>query len=792
MPHIGKALTVKGMPFQPPALSITHAGWDSPLTRPRMANDVDSRPGLSLTNRSILRGGEPWIPITGEIHYSRQPRHRWEDALRLMKAGGITVVATYVFWIHHQEQETGEPNFDGNRDLAAFVELCQDIGLDAILRLGPWCHGEVRNGGHPDWIIEADYPERTNHPSYLEAVRTWFGAIGRQVAHLCGDQGPIIGIQLENELYDQPDHILALKDIARESGLFAPLWTATAWGNADIPLGEVFPLYGGYADGFWVDSDQGWDESFQAHFTFSHQWDDPGIGKDLAGDKWTGVVGAKHPDFPAATCELAGGMASAYHRRPTPTARDIAAVAHCKLGSGSTWQGYYMYVGGTNPRRGLQESQATGYPNDMPELNYDFGAPVGAHLQTRESYHRLRNQHSFLAAFGSRLAAMIATIPGNNDDGALRWSLRSDGSSGFVFINNHRPYEPLPARADVRFEITLDNTKLTFPHRPVTIPSGEFMSWPVELEVAGVVVRWATLNVLTLLEAEAEAEGEGETPVLVLAANDGVDAHLAVPAGYSVSGHPAHPVDGDLVLENLGPGFVTLTSDEGAQLRVLVLTASQALQAWTPEAGGRRRLVLSSADVIEREDSLTVLAAESGCLSIFPAAGTPDDDGFSHHSFDVTDEECEIRIEQVAPASAPSIRPVRVPGRAAAPEAEEFAERAARYTVTVAGTASALERSLLRVEIVGDTASSSFDGREEDVFWTGQAWDIDITPYAATARREVALAVYPLTDATPVWLPPKAASVHAALTQPTATITGARVLTFRGVEVLGPDRWVAV
>lgn len=743
-----------------------------------MANDVDPRPGFGLTNRSILRDGTPWIPVTGELHYSRQPRERWADALRLMKAGGINVVASYLFWIHHQPTAEA-PDFEGNLDVAAFVRLCEEIGLEVILRLGPWCHGEVRNGGHPDWVVNAGYPERTNDPRYLDAVREWFGSIGREVAQLCGDQGPVIGIQLENELYDQPEHILALKEIARESGLFAPLWTATAWGSADIPVGEVFPLYGGYCDGFWVDTDAGWDPSFQAHFTFSHQWDDPGIGRDLAGENWTGVAGAKHPDFPAATCELGGGMAKAYHRRPAPTARDIAAVALCKLGSGSTWQGYYMYAGGTNPRRELQESHATGYPNDMPELNYDFGAPIGAHLQIRESFHRLRNQHSFLEAFGARLAGMNATIPRNDDDGALRWSLRSDGTSGFVFINNHRPHEPLPARAGVQFEIGLGGSSVLFPHRPVDIPSGEFMSWPLQLNVGGVVVRWATLNVLTVIEPE------GEAPVLVLAANDGVDAHLAVPASYSVDGHPGVAGDGELVLEDLRPGLLTLTSDDGARLRVLVLTADQALQAWTPTIDGRRRLVLSGAAVTEQAGSLAVTASRPVEVSVFHPSGAGYDDGLSRATVSLPLRTAQVAVEQVRPPSAPPPAVVGVPGRASAPAPEQFSSHAARFRITVDGYAVAGERSLLRLELVGDTASSVFEGREEDVFWDGSAWDIDITPAEDTDRRTVEVAVYPLTAGTPVWLPVAADRIRTSLTEPTANIVSASVLTFVTTDVTG-------
>ncbi len=762
-----------------PPLKITHRAWDAPETRPRMANDVDHRPGLGLTNRSILRNGQPWIPVTGEMHYSRQPREGWAEALQLMKAGGVTVVATYIFWIHHQPGED-EPSFEGNLDLAAFVALCAETGLEVILRLGPWCHGEVRNGGHPDWVVDADYAERTNDPAYLEAVRTWFGFIGREVAELCGSHGPVIGIQLENELYDQPDHILALKDIAREAGLHAPLWTATAWGSADIPIGEVFPLYGGYSDGFWVDSDQGWDESFQAHFTFSHQWDDPGIGKDLAGKNWTGVVGAKHPDFPAATCELGGGMATAYHRRPAPTARDIAAVALCKLGSGSTWQGYYMYVGGTNPRNALQESHATGYPNDLPEFNYDFAAPIGAHLQTRESFHRLRNQHSFLDAFGSRLAAMNATIPDNDDDGGLRWALRSDGRSGFVFINNHRPFEPLPAHAGTQFEITLADGQVSFPHRPVTIPPGEFMSWPIQLEVGGVVVRWATLSVLTVLEQD------DEPPVLVFATHEGVDAHLAVPAGYRVDGHPGVERDGELVLEELQPGLILLTSTSGARLRLLILSAAQALEAWTPVIGGARRLVLSRSGIVEQDGSLAVIAPEPAEVSVFPPLGGPNDsEFFSRHSVRLPEQKFQVVVEEIAPVSPPPPATIGVPGRASAPSPEQFSRHAARFRITVKGEAAAGVRSLLRLEIVGDVASSFFEGRKEDVFWNGSAWDIDITPGEAANHREVEVQIHPLSADTPIWLPEAAARIKSSLVRPTADITRAAVVTVGTVQLAG-------
>jgi beta-galactosidase GanA len=42
--------------------------------------------------------------------------------LEKIKAGGISVIATYIFWIYHEEIE-GEFDWTGRRDLRHFLEL---------------------------------------------------------------------------------------------------------------------------------------------------------------------------------------------------------------------------------------------------------------------------------------------------------------------------------------------------------------------------------------------------------------------------------------------------------------------------------------------------------------------------------------------------------------------------------------------------------------------------------------------------------------------------------------------
>ena len=146
-------------------------------------------------------------------------------------------------------------------------------------------------------------------------------------------------------------------------------------------------------------------------------------------------------------------MAVAYHRRPRVDADDIGALGLTKIGCGSVWQGYYMFHGGTNPAgelTTLQESHATGYPNDLPVLTYDFQAPLGEYGQYRPSYDELRLQHLLLADFGDLIAPMESVLPERQPDRAGRPGRRCAGpcavtaTSGFLFVNNHQPHEPLP------------------------------------------------------------------------------------------------------------------------------------------------------------------------------------------------------------------------------------------------------------------------------------------------------------------------------------------------------------
>jgi hypothetical protein len=182
----------------PPTLTVKFPAGQPEVMRGHLKMGGANPQGVEInaTSRYLTRGGKPWLPVMGEFHFSRYPSSQWEDELLKMKSCGIQIVATYFFWIHHEEEE-GTFVWTGDRDIRRFVELCQKHGLLVYLRMGPWSHGECRNGGFPDWLEKKSkaegFPLRSEDPRYLALVRTYYSQMAEQVKGLLWkDGGPII------------------------------------------------------------------------------------------------------------------------------------------------------------------------------------------------------------------------------------------------------------------------------------------------------------------------------------------------------------------------------------------------------------------------------------------------------------------------------------------------------------------------------------------------------------------------------------------------------------------------
>ena len=154
---------------------------------------------IEVNSFYMSEDGQPVVPVMGEFHYSRFPAEQWEEAILKMKAGGLTVIPTYVFWNIHEEKE-GVFDWTGNKNLRRFIELFRKHDMATIVRIGPFCHGEIRNGGLPDWLFAHPVEVRSNDANYLKYVERLYQEIAAQLEGLYyKDGGPIIGIQIENE-----------------------------------------------------------------------------------------------------------------------------------------------------------------------------------------------------------------------------------------------------------------------------------------------------------------------------------------------------------------------------------------------------------------------------------------------------------------------------------------------------------------------------------------------------------------------------------------------------------------
>lgn len=439
----------------------------------------DSRGNLyEVDNLSFMKNGKRFLPVMGEFHYSRYEPADWEEELLKMKAGGIRIVATYVFWIHHEERK-GEWDFTGCRDLRRFLDVCKKAGLQVWLRIGPWAHGECRNGGFPDWLVkECGDRLRSNAPVYLQEVERFYRKIGEQAAgRMAKDGGPVIGIQLENEYghcgggpsstEECMAHMRTLKKMALDASLEVPYYTSTGWGGGIVLDGETLPVLGGYVDAPWAEHVEEMPAS--ANFVFSSYKQDENIGSDLKRQESRNFTFSIEKN-PYLTAELGGGLQVTSHRRTYPYPEDIEAQALCMLGSGANLLGYYMYHGGINPEgkdTTLQESRATGYNNDLPVKSYDFQTCIRESGEVKESYGRLRRLHLFLEDFGEELAGSLTYFPekrpGSPEDmHTLRTTARinQDTGTGFLFVNNHQRKRVMEERVNAAVKLVMPDGEL--------------------------------------------------------------------------------------------------------------------------------------------------------------------------------------------------------------------------------------------------------------------------------------------------------------------------------------------
>lgn len=175
-------------------------------------------------------GRRIWL-VSGTVHYARLPRGLWADRLRAAKQAGLNCIEVPVVWSIHEPQP-GRFNFTDDADLNAFVTLIGELGMYAIIRIGPYIGDGYDMGGLPPWLLDQGAQGlRQNDPVYLQCVARYVDAAMNQVVKLMVTEptsGPIVAVQTEHEWLchneqQAAEYLQPINRFVRESGCKVPL-----------------------------------------------------------------------------------------------------------------------------------------------------------------------------------------------------------------------------------------------------------------------------------------------------------------------------------------------------------------------------------------------------------------------------------------------------------------------------------------------------------------------------------------------------------------------------------------
>ena len=128
---------------------------------------------LTYDEKQFYLDGKPYRIISGAMHYFRIPREYWRDRLLKLKECGFNTLETYTCWNLHEPEE-GRFDFSGMLDIAAYIDLAAELGLNVILRPGPYICSEWDVAGLPAWLLKYEkIALRCNAPASSDQGRRY-------------------------------------------------------------------------------------------------------------------------------------------------------------------------------------------------------------------------------------------------------------------------------------------------------------------------------------------------------------------------------------------------------------------------------------------------------------------------------------------------------------------------------------------------------------------------------------------------------------------------------------------
>jgi hypothetical protein len=140
----------------------------------------------------LIVDGRPFFVHAGEFSYYRVPPDLWSHSLDRFHELGINTIDLRIPWNWHEIRE-GEYDFDGHtnprRDLRGLLKMISEKGFYLIARPGPAISDDWKNGGYPDWLIDASPHPTIAAPQFdgksVQSFSLWIAAVGHELAPYC-------------------------------------------------------------------------------------------------------------------------------------------------------------------------------------------------------------------------------------------------------------------------------------------------------------------------------------------------------------------------------------------------------------------------------------------------------------------------------------------------------------------------------------------------------------------------------------------------------------------------------
>lgn len=340
---------------------------------------------FAFSDGKFMLNGKPFQVRGGEIHPQRIPREYWRHRIRMCKAMGLNTIAFYVMW-NDFEQPDGSFDFKtGNRDIAAFLQLCADEDMWVFFRPGPFVCGEWDFGGLPVYLLkDKDAKIRTlADKNFMKAQERYLREIAKIAKpFLIKNGGPILLTQIENEYGSWPridaGYLRWLKDFWIKQG-FGPFYMSD--GATDHHLGRLI-----YPDkDIAVGLDPGTNDG---HFNTARK-NNPGV-----------------PVFSSET--YPGWLRHWGEGNWNPT--NLSNTIKWFMQNGHSFS-LFMAHGGTNFGfyAGANDGGAGGYQADL--TSYDYGSPINEQGNPTAEYHQYRKIISDALAGKEKIPDIPKPIP---------------------------------------------------------------------------------------------------------------------------------------------------------------------------------------------------------------------------------------------------------------------------------------------------------------------------------------------------------------------------------------------